>query len=29
MFDYVFARLPKSTREQREFARRYSASGGH
>jgi pyruvate dehydrogenase E1 component alpha subunit len=29
MFDYVFARLPKSTREQRELARRYAASGGH
>jgi 2-oxoisovalerate dehydrogenase E1 component alpha subunit len=29
MFDYVFARLPKSTREQRDFARRYAASSGH
>ena len=29
MFDFVFARLPKSTREQRELARRYAASGGH
>jgi pyruvate dehydrogenase E1 component alpha subunit len=29
MFDYVFARLPKSAREQREFARRYASSGGH
>jgi 2-oxoisovalerate dehydrogenase E1 component alpha subunit len=29
MFDYVFARLPKSIREQRDFARRYAASSGH
>jgi len=30
MFDYLFARLPKSTREQRELARRYAASAnGH
>jgi 2-oxoisovalerate dehydrogenase E1 component alpha subunit len=29
MFDFVFARLPKSTREQRELARRYASSSGH
>jgi 2-oxoisovalerate dehydrogenase E1 component alpha subunit len=30
MFDYLFARLPKSTRKQRELARRYAASAnGH
>jgi pyruvate dehydrogenase E1 component alpha subunit len=29
MFDFVFARLPKNLREQREAARRYAASAGH
>ena len=29
MFDFLFARLPKSTREQREAARRYASSGAH
>jgi pyruvate dehydrogenase E1 component alpha subunit len=29
MFDYLFARLPKSIREQRELARRYAAMSGH
>jgi pyruvate dehydrogenase E1 component alpha subunit len=29
MFDFLFARLPKSTAEQRELARRYAASSGH
>jgi 2-oxoisovalerate dehydrogenase E1 component alpha subunit len=29
MFDFLFARLPKNTAEQRELARRYAASGGH
>jgi len=29
MFDYLFARLPRNVREQREMARRYAASSGH
>ena len=29
MFDFLFARLPKSTREQRDAARRYASSGAH
>jgi pyruvate dehydrogenase E1 component alpha subunit len=29
MFDYLFARLPKTTQAQRELARRYAASSGH
>jgi 2-oxoisovalerate dehydrogenase E1 component alpha subunit len=29
MFDYLFARLPKNVREQREQARRYQAFSGH
>ena len=29
MFDFLFARLPKSTQAQREIARRYAASSGH
>jgi len=29
MFDFLFARMPKSLAEQREQARRYAASSGH
>jgi pyruvate dehydrogenase E1 component alpha subunit len=29
MFNFLFARLPKSTAEQRELAKRYAASSGH
>ena len=29
MFDFLFARLPRSLEAQREFARRYAASSGH
>lgn len=29
MFDYLFARMPKSLKQQRDMARRYAASGEH
>ena len=29
MFNFLFARLPKSAAQQREFAKRYAASSGH